>query len=235
MLNKKRAFTLAEVLITLAIIGVVAALTIPTVTANYQKNQYVTQLKKTYSTLSNGFRQAMATDGVGKISNTTLTSLLRKDEDGFFLYEEAQPDFVREFSKYFKVISYHDAENGTTYADELHTSEPMSALGETNDRSNFNASDFLEFTLADGTIVFLYPQNSSYSDNFFFEIIVDVNGIKKPNKWGRDIFYFMLKNNGQLVPDILAETGPYSCNPSLADSGFGCAKRVMDAGWKMDY
>jgi prepilin-type N-terminal cleavage/methylation domain-containing protein len=42
----KKAFTLAEVLITLAIIGVVAALTIPTVVRNYQKTQTVTQLKK---------------------------------------------------------------------------------------------------------------------------------------------------------------------------------------------
>ena len=47
-----RAFTLAEVLITLGIIGVVAAITIPTLMANYQKAQYVTALKKAYSQIN---------------------------------------------------------------------------------------------------------------------------------------------------------------------------------------
>jgi prepilin-type N-terminal cleavage/methylation domain-containing protein len=46
------AFTLAEVLITLAIIGIVAALTIPTLVNNYQKTQYVTQLKKAYTSVN---------------------------------------------------------------------------------------------------------------------------------------------------------------------------------------
>ena len=50
---KNFAFTLAEVLITLAIIGVVAAMTIPTLINNYQKKQTVTQLKKAYTTLAN--------------------------------------------------------------------------------------------------------------------------------------------------------------------------------------
>ena len=44
--KRKSAFTLAEVLITLGVIGVVAALTLPTLIANYQKKNLVTQLKK---------------------------------------------------------------------------------------------------------------------------------------------------------------------------------------------
>lgn len=47
----KKAFTLAEVLITLGIIGVVAALTIPTLVNNYRKKQFETGLKKEYSVL----------------------------------------------------------------------------------------------------------------------------------------------------------------------------------------
>jgi len=43
---KTKAFTLAEVLLTLAIIGVVAALTIPAVITKVTKDQYVTGLKK---------------------------------------------------------------------------------------------------------------------------------------------------------------------------------------------
>lgn len=52
----KKAFTLAEVLITLGIIGVVAAMTIPTLIANMTSQRYRTQLKKTVSTLSQAAR-----------------------------------------------------------------------------------------------------------------------------------------------------------------------------------
>ena len=45
-MSKRIAFTLAEVLITLGIIGVVAALTIPTLIQKYEKQVYITQLKK---------------------------------------------------------------------------------------------------------------------------------------------------------------------------------------------
>ncbi len=48
----KRAFTLAEVLITLGIIGVVASLTMPALTASYQKKVTVTRLQKFYSVMN---------------------------------------------------------------------------------------------------------------------------------------------------------------------------------------
>ena len=51
--SRKIAFTLAEVLITLGIIGVVAALTLPTLISNYKKQTYVTGLQKAYSVLNN--------------------------------------------------------------------------------------------------------------------------------------------------------------------------------------
>ena len=47
--DARKGFTLAEVLITLGIIGVVAAMTIPTLMAKFEKQQYVTQLKETYT------------------------------------------------------------------------------------------------------------------------------------------------------------------------------------------
>ena len=61
---KHAAFTLAEVLITLGIIGVVAALTLPTLIQNHQKQVYVTQLKKAYSTLNNAINKMAVDEGV---------------------------------------------------------------------------------------------------------------------------------------------------------------------------
>lgn len=50
--SRKIAFTLAEVLITLGIIGVVAAMTIPTLMANHRKKVVETKLEKIYSVMN---------------------------------------------------------------------------------------------------------------------------------------------------------------------------------------
>ena len=59
----KNAFTLAEVLITLGIIGVVAAITLPSLTAKYQKQLMINQLKTAYSILSNALTLAKKDHG----------------------------------------------------------------------------------------------------------------------------------------------------------------------------
>lgn len=51
-LMRRKGFTLAEVLITLSIIGVVAALTIPTISRKFEKQQYISQYKEMYSVVS---------------------------------------------------------------------------------------------------------------------------------------------------------------------------------------
>ncbi len=60
---KKCAFTLAEVLITLGIIGVVAAITIPSLVTNYQKHVVETKLAKFNSTMNQAMRLSMVDNG----------------------------------------------------------------------------------------------------------------------------------------------------------------------------
>ena len=59
----KKAFTLAEVLLTLAVIGVVAAMTLPSLIQNTQKQQYFTAFKKIYSDLSQATMLIMLDNG----------------------------------------------------------------------------------------------------------------------------------------------------------------------------
>ncbi len=81
LLRKKAAFTLAEVLITLGIIGVVAALTLPSLIQNYHEKQRVTQLKKAYSVMQNAF--LMAQEEYGDVTDWGLTkTYIGKDDDG---------------------------------------------------------------------------------------------------------------------------------------------------------
>lgn len=69
----KKAFTLSEVLITLGIIGVVAALTMPAVIANYQKQETVSRLQKVYLVLSQAVKQAELNEGEIKYWNFSLS------------------------------------------------------------------------------------------------------------------------------------------------------------------
>lgn len=82
LLLKKAAFTLAEVLITLGIIGVVAAMTLPSLIQNYHEKQRVTQLKKAYSVMQNAF--LMAQEEYGDVTDwgLTITNTGEKDDDG---------------------------------------------------------------------------------------------------------------------------------------------------------
>ncbi len=62
--NKRIAFTLAEVLITLAVIGVVAAMTIPIVFAKIKQHEYMTAGKKAFSVISNAVQAVNLNDGM---------------------------------------------------------------------------------------------------------------------------------------------------------------------------
>ncbi len=228
-LSKKiKAFTLAEVLITLAIIGVVAALTIPTVITNYQKKMYVTQLKKTYNNLSNGFRTMMANEGVTKLTDTTLWSTIPSED--FYSGDILQPEsaeFLKEFSKNFKVIAVYDDKN----IPEGYNPEYKALNGESTGQPNG------AIYLADGTFLWLSlnktpnteicngkpclslkefqetmnTKTKLYSTAGVFQL--DVNGVKGPNVLGRDLFAFALGNDGMLYPTGGADYAVYA-NPS---------------------
>ena len=75
---KKRAFTLAEVLITLAIIGVVAAISIPSVISNSQQQEFKTGLRKAVSVLNSAITMNMALDGETPYDNHNLFDYLQR-------------------------------------------------------------------------------------------------------------------------------------------------------------
>ena len=74
----KRGFTLAEVLITLAIIGVVAAISIPSVISNSQQQEFKTGLRKAVSVLNSAITMNMALDGESPYDNANLFGYLQK-------------------------------------------------------------------------------------------------------------------------------------------------------------
>ena len=75
---KRNGFTLAEVLITLAIIGVVAAIAIPSVISNSQQQEFKTGLRKAVSVLNSAITMNMAIDGESPYDNKDLFGYLQR-------------------------------------------------------------------------------------------------------------------------------------------------------------
>ena len=148
-MKNKLAFTLAEVLITLVIIGVVAALTIPTAISKYRKTTVETSLKNSYSTLANAVKMSVTDNG---------------DISGWDYSIENYEDFLRKY-----IFPYVRNAKMNCYA-----------YG--------SISDICKITLANGTIWQLERFGSN--NNFWTTVTVDINGDKKPNNPGYDIFAF---------------------------------------------
>lgn len=104
-----KAFTLAEVLITLGIIGVVAAMTLPTLVQRYKEQETVTRVKKFYSGFSQAYMQAVMDNGT--IDNWGLTdSVIETDDGGNNIHSEESLEnydkFLEKMKPYLKNIRY---------------------------------------------------------------------------------------------------------------------------------
>ena len=131
--GKGLAFTLAEVLITLGIIGVVAALTLPNLVANYKKQVLVTQLKAEVNIIENSFRKILANEEVDDLNNTPLFNgrSFNKDyyisQTGFSeIPNDSEMAFAQEIRKYRRSIPIFYINNGGCFAVESGNSSTTS-------------------------------------------------------------------------------------------------------------
>jgi prepilin-type N-terminal cleavage/methylation domain-containing protein len=207
---KKAAFTLAEVLITLAIIGVVAALTIPTVVRNYQKQETVTRLKKTYSALANTTNLAIAEHGpiVGWEFYDYQQTVPGTDMKGS---EHFAKTYLMPYLKVSKDCGLEDCKYSATFLN-----------GSNN--TGFSALNKYIFILNDGTAISCIfsdyiSEGARYANA---TIYIDVNGSRKPNILGKDIHYYRYsiisqdRPYGRFLLDALGSTRDDLLNhPSL--------------------
>jgi len=262
----KKAFTLAEVLITLGIIGVVAAMTIPNLISNYQKRAWTAQLQKSYATLNQGFRRMLADENVSALSETeTFNSIGGEDNEGSnggkykaCLYTDAIDsenckDFYHNLGKYFKIADIRTFTESDNYI-----------VTRLNGRVPFNPYIGNAITLMDGSMIWyplFYSEDKDGNTNNRLSgkvgaFNLDVNGKQKPNIVGRDIFVFLVGNNGVVYPhsslvhaDYMgasmnnkseyywktSSSHSYSClNNIQSVTGQACSARVLEEG-KMNY
>lgn len=107
---KKIGFTLAEVLITLGIIGVIAALTIPNLMGHYRKVVAENKLKSTYAILSTALEQVNAENGLAFIPDEIMSKYDQADVNGYS-WELSRDVFEHYFAPHFHIIKRYDNKN----------------------------------------------------------------------------------------------------------------------------
>ena len=221
--SKLKAFTLAEVLITLGIIGIIAAMTLPTLIQNNRNKELQTGLKRGYSVISQSLDMYQAEYGErikadGTLTNQELGKLLKK-------YLKVIKDCGYAYSG--KDSNVGCIPNNTTSREEGSNYKTL------NNKTNLLLDPFddSQFILNDGSMILL--ENPGGNRDLY--ISIDVNGYKKrPNILGKDLFMFQIDKDGKLLPMGLKGTAYYSetdnfCSNSSSSNmnGAGCTYKAL--------
>ncbi len=225
----KKGFTLAEVLITLGVIGVVAALTLPSLIQSYEKKVTATRLKKFYSTMLN------------------VIKLSENDNGEMYTWDFPKQAYDQSMNLFFQKY-YLPYMNG---AEECNFVNCFLKLNYSwFQLSGYSASgmavaNYIVRT-SDGMYLYFLPN----TPGGYIWMFVDINGAKRPNKVGRDIFVFdiygyanvtrrenfRLKFWGQHKPkyEDLLNSDYYGCNKkAVGYSGFQCGEVILRNNWEI--
>ena len=239
----KKGFTLAEVLITLGIIGVVAALAAPALNNSTQKAKVGPALSKFINTMETAHEHIIVDNQADSLSTVT---------------ENDVDTYITELTKYVKGIK-----ESKTLGEFSPT--PSNFQGEETDGAPIyetNGKSWPVFTFADGSAMTLsmYARGSEYKGGTYkgnvASVWFDINGFdKKPNRAGKDEFRFYFDDSGSVYPDggktkmkliemttgnknaLNWETGNNRslCNKDKVTTGVYCGASVVDNGFKVIY
>ena len=221
----KKGFTLAEVLITLVIIGVIAALTIPTLVTKYQKEQTVSQLKQVFS----------------QLNQASMLSLPEHGDMTTWDYSLSDYEILKKYFKFVKAKEMNLSRDEILY---------LRSDGQYEDGLRVSRNGAKVIVLNSGTII--YSTNDSVSTPVKTRCYtVDLNGLKGPNRYGRDAFFVCLDGErGRIIPHQIQDNesptversreqllnGPssysYQCNKTNG-RGMWCGALIIKDGWQI--
>lgn len=235
---KNSAFTLAEVLITLGIIGIVAAMTLPAIIQKKNNAETLAKLKKAYSTINQAFK--MAEVKYGDIADwaewddaeVILDKYIIPEIKGAKKYGKAQNNKLALcYDSSFKLHN-PTGENASQYT----------WLSGTYISTPFLANQTASLKMADGSCLGLNPLNDMNDIRFNSNIFIDINGMKGPNIAGEDLFFFVIEGN-TIRPygydldfnSISSSSENNACNRKSKLGGYTCAAKIMSDGWQIKY
>lgn len=221
----KRGFTLSEILITLGIIGIITAVTIPSLMTNFQKKSYEVGIKKAFNTVNTAVGSYMATEGIDDLANANFIGR----------GSSQQEELIKFVNKYFKVVrtcnnGFEDCFSEKMYSLDHSTSVKMSNL---ENRCQFGA------VLADGVAMCFNPvatrpaANNTVSPTAM-SIDIDINGITEPNTAGRDIFSLVVDCDGVTRPADPSAKLPISADTKKKAEPLDIGV-IFNSGWEMKY
>jgi len=205
----KNGFTLAEVLITLVIVGVVASLTISAVINTYVESSTVAKVKKGLSTVAQAKKLAEAQNGSIECWNY-----------GQDLTAETAAQFWSYLKPHFSIAKDCGSD------ESCYQSNGVYGLNGSLYSVNFNTrADYYKFVLADGSVMMFSTQGGRCSNqthpipNVCAVFLYDTNGDKKPNTVGKDIFVYLMDANNVY---------PHEQNSCTKTSwGWGCSGYII--------
>ena len=218
--KNKKAFTLAEVLVTLTIIGVVSAMTIPTLHQRHNEQVTVKKVQKFYSTMSQAFQKAI--NEYGDVDTWGIEG--SKQTDALIIYNY----LIKDNFKIIKDCGFNN-NGGCIYDGNYKYLNGNNSMRYAND-SYYN---YYKVMLNDGSSIWF---RADKAENELVDLFIDVNGNAAPNQWGKDLFLLYVVD-GKLIPSGTDKNNnkmffDRSCNKSGA--GYGCAAWLVYKG-NMDY
>lgn len=236
-MNKRKAFTLTEILIAVGVIGVVSALTVPNLVNSQQRKAQAVALSKAYASINHMTTQ-ITTDsnavslGESKLFKGVLCSAADPDngcEDSYGNKSKLL-NLVPQYLKVTKTCSGEDCNNILyDYPNEIENGK-LKIQGSKKKLSSDTClfgQPLIGFYTADGMIYYLAPVNSA----LYFA--VDVNGEQGPNIDGRDLYRFYMCKNGKMAY-FSGDPGDSSC--TITDTNLKYPfNHLLTNGWNMDY
>ena len=223
---RKTAFTLAEVLIALAIVGIIAVLTVPNLYSGANSKANSALLKSTYSQVGDAVKKAMIDQGVTNILNLEFEGDTNTQKLASFL------------SKYL-VITKDCGETATNcFADTYYN---IAGTQITNPFRNGAAgySDIVESVLlSNGVAIGLYADFIN-EENTGMYLLIDINAKKKPNVYGQDTFGVWIDQFGSIGESNLysstIEALPDLCKTLPTSAGAqDCFNLLRARDWDLD-
>lgn len=214
-IQKHKGFTLAETLITLGIIGIVAAMTIPNIMSKIYEKRTVNQLKAAQSILSQAVRHSE--DEYGDASSWAT---------GYWTSQGAQ-DIATKLKPSLKIA----IDCGVSDKDGACIKRTYYRKnGQKHDINYATDNRYYKIVLLNGTAVWWKSTDQNErSKGTYIEFFIDTNGTQQPNTCGKDLFVLSYENGGLRPFGAPNSYYPYKnhCQPKNS-TGYGCAYWVLN-------
>lgn len=223
-----KGFTLAETLITLGIIGVVAALTIPSLINNYNEKQTVAKVKKFYSTMSQAIKLAVEESGEDVVFWAEFASGASGGSNWKGATYESGERLWSKLGPYLQV-AHVCSKSESAVSSTLCGGAPYKVYSFSDPSRMVGSYAYnygIRIIMNDGSSFFLRTNGDCRTDNndVCGAIWYDTNGFsKKPNVYGKDVFIFAILNDNRLRPD-----DGDSCTKH--NTGASCSRHIIQYG-----